>query len=85
MPRMDEVCRQVAGELTDAARKVFDDVPNRAQVGEFFADGMQLVELGNEVADWPKEHRVAALLRSAGYLALGLSEQFAPLPDEVEG
>lgn len=78
----DALCVEVADAFTGAVVKVFDDIPNRTQIGDFFTDAMTLVDKGTEAAGWEPRERAAGILRVGGYLLLNLSRQFAPLADE---
>lgn len=81
---MDETCKKVADAVSGALEKVFDDVANREQIGDFFDDAMALVTSGVEAAGWSGDDKKRGIWRTSGYLNLSLSKSLGELSDEVK-
>lgn len=83
MSEMNLLCATIAEAMNSAVVKVFDEIPNRAQIGDFFQDAVLIVNKGNEAASWDKRDRLAGLLRTSAHLSLSLSRSYAKLSDEL--
>lgn len=83
MEAKDTLCQGIAAAFNEAVIKVFDDIPNRKQVMDFFGDATAIIDAGKEAASWSQKDRLAGILRASAYLSLELSRSYARLSDEL--